>query len=548
MQAEMQPASNAPRPQPVVPEARIEALDVVRGFALFGIFLMNIEFFNRSMSGIGDGMPLGLTGLDWLASWFISYFVQGKFWTIFSLLFGMGFAVMLTRAERAGRPFLAPYLRRILGLAVFGAAHFIFLWAGDILFSYAVAAGALLILLYGTWKPILLAVLVLVGFGMATGLDQVYGIAGAMGFVALVSLYLRDERRVMVRGYSLPRLSLLFLVLGMVALVAAIVLWSLANGPKEPRIPVSMAAVIVLVLSVLSAIYKDPPPLRELRLGVTIYTVSFVIMTFFGAVQYLIPEEPATSVGSPAAAARSTDKTEADKAVQKKAEQAKRLVTRQENIAKEVRILSNGSYLEAVELRARRFPEKMAGDAGFATVLVAMFLLGSWLVRSGVMENTGANLALFRKLAVYGLPIGIGMGLMGSMIAVSHVAGDNHDGFQLARGLTVLGNLPACLGYVGLVVLMLHSHSIFSGIRVLAPVGRMALTNYLLQSVLCSAYFYGYGLGQWGMGRAMQVVFVVCVFAVQIALSHWWLARYRFGPMEWVWRAFTYRTTPAMRR
>ena len=548
MQAEMQPASNAPRPQPVVPEARIEALDVVRGFALFGIFLMNIEFFNRSMSGIGDGMPLGLTGLDWLASWFISYFVQGKFWTIFSLLFGMGFAVMLTRAERAGRPFLAPYLRRILGLAVFGAAHFIFLWAGDILFSYAVAAGALLILLYGTWKPILLAVLVLVGFGMATGLDQVYGIAGAMGFVALVSLYLRDERRVMVRGYSLPRLSLLFLVLGMVALVAAIVLWSLANGPKEPRIPVSMAAVIVLVLSVLSAIYKDPPPLRELRLGVTIYTVSFVIMTFFGAVQYLIPEEPATSVGSPAAAARSTDKTEADKAVQKKAEQAKRLVTRQENIAKEVRILSNGSYLEAVELRARRFPEKMAGDAGFATVLVAMFLLGSWFVRSGVMENTGANLALFRKLAVYGLPIGIGMGLMGSMIAVSHVAGDNHDGFQLARGLTVLGNLPACLGYVGLVVLMLHSHSIFSGIRVLAPVGRMALTNYLLQSVLCSAYFYGYGLGQWGMGRAMQVVFVVCVFAVQIALSHWWLARYRFGPMEWVWRAFTYRTTPAMRR
>lgn len=548
MQAEMQPASNAPRPQPVVPEARIEALDVVRGFALFGIFLMNIEFFNRSMSGIGDGMPLGLTGLDWLASWFISYFVQGKFWTIFSLLFGMGFAVMLTRAERAGRPFLAPYLRRILGLAVFGAAHFIFLWAGDILFSYAVAAGALLILLYGTWKPILLAVLVLVGFGMATGLDPVYGIAGALGFVALVSLYLRDERRVMVRGYSLPRLSLLFLVLGVVALVAAIVLWSLANGPKEPRIPVSLAAVILLVLSVLSAIYKDPPALRELRLGATIYTVSFVIMTFFGAVQYLIPEEPATSVGSPAAAARSTDKTEADKAVQKKAEQAKRLVTRQENIAKEVRILSNGSYLEAVELRARRFPEKMAGDAGFATVLVAMFLLGSWFVRSGVMENTGANLALFRKLAVYGLPIGIGMGLMGSMIAVSHVAGDNHDGFQLARGLTVLGNLPACLGYVGLVVLMLHSHSIFSGIRVLAPVGRMALTNYLLQSVLCSAYFYGYGLGQWGMGRAMQVVFVVCVFAVQIALSHWWLARYRFGPMEWVWRAFTYRTTPAMRR
>ena len=57
---------------------------------LIGIFLMNIEWFNRSSSGIGLGMPLGLTGIDWFASWFIAYFIQGKFWTIFSLLFGMG--------------------------------------------------------------------------------------------------------------------------------------------------------------------------------------------------------------------------------------------------------------------------------------------------------------------------------------------------------------------------------------------------------------------------------------------------------------------------
>lgn len=548
MQEELPHTSITPPTPPVIRTARIEALDVVRGFALFGIFLMNIEFFNRSMTGIGDGMPFGLTGMDWLASWFIAYFVQGKFWTIFSLLFGMGFAVMLTRAERAGRPFLATYLRRILGLAVFGAAHFIFLWAGDILFSYAVGAGALLILLYGTWKPIVLALLVLVLFGLVTGLDPVYGIAGALSFVALVSLYMRDEKRITVRGHSLPRLSLLFGVLGVVAVVAAIVLWSLADGPKEPRIPVSLFAVILLVLSVLSTRFKDPATARELRLGVTLYVVPLFIMTVLGAAQYLMPEPTAAKVADKQSVQTTADKTEAEKAAQKKAEREKRLATRQENIAKEVRILSSGSYLEAVEMRARRFPEKLAGDAGFATVLAAMFLLGSWFVRSGVMENTGAHLPLFRKLAVYGLPIGIGMGLLGSLVAVSHVAGDNHDGFQFARGLTMLGNLPACLGYVSLVVLMLHNQSALSRIRVLAPVGRMALTNYLLQSVVCSMYFYGYGLGQWGMGRATQVVFVVGVFAVQIALSHWWLARYRFGPMEWVWRAFTYRTTPAMRR
>jgi uncharacterized membrane protein YeiB len=75
---------------PITASQRIEALDVVRGFALLGIFLMNIEWFNRPITSLGEGMPRGLTGIDWFASWFVAYFVQGKFWTIFSLLFGMG--------------------------------------------------------------------------------------------------------------------------------------------------------------------------------------------------------------------------------------------------------------------------------------------------------------------------------------------------------------------------------------------------------------------------------------------------------------------------
>ena len=81
-------------------------------------------------------------------------------------------------AERAERDFLGPYLRRILALAVFGAAHYIFLWSGDILFSYAVAAGALLILLYGKWKPILIALAILAGVGFIPEFDAVWVIAG----------------------------------------------------------------------------------------------------------------------------------------------------------------------------------------------------------------------------------------------------------------------------------------------------------------------------------------------------------------------------------
>jgi uncharacterized membrane protein YeiB len=190
----------------------------------------------------------------------------------------------------------------------------------------------------------------------------------------------------------------------------------------------------------------------------------------------------------------------------------------------------------------------MAQDAGFASILVAMFLLGVWFVRSGVMENTQAHLGLFRKLFLFALPFGIGLGLAGSLIAVSSTPGDPHDGFVAARGLAMLGNLPACLGYVGMVVVLLHSRSPWARIGILAPFGRMALTHYLLQSVICASVFYGYGLGQWGMARSVQVVFVVLVLALQIAVSHWWLARFRFGPMEWLWRGFTYRQTPPLLR
>src|SRR5438132_3501662 len=106
-----------PAAEPLAPLSsgeRIQSLDVVRGFALIGMLMMNVEFFNRATATLSNGLPPGVTGIDRWAGWFVQYFVTGKFWTTFSLLFGMGFAVMLTRAERSHRSFLAPYIRRIV--------------------------------------------------------------------------------------------------------------------------------------------------------------------------------------------------------------------------------------------------------------------------------------------------------------------------------------------------------------------------------------------------------------------------------------------------
>jgi uncharacterized protein len=84
--------------------------------------------------------------------------------------------------------------------------------------------------------------------------------------------------------------------------------------------------------------------------------------------------------------------------------------------------------------------------------------------------------------------------------------------------------------------------------RWLAPAGRMALTNYLLQSVVGTLLFYQYGLGLWGqVSRAWQFALVIAVFALQLVFSRWWLRRFRFGPVEWLWRWATYGHRPAMR-
>jgi uncharacterized protein len=558
---------------PIAANQRIEALDVVRGFALLGIFLMNIEYFNRTISSLDQGMPRGLAGIDWFASWFIAYFVQGKFWTIFSLLFGMGFAVMMTRAASAGREFKTVYVRRVLALAVFGAAHFVLLWEGDILFSYAVAALMLMIVLYGKTRPLLMAIALAAGVAFVPGLGNVAAVAIGLVTAGLLAIYLRSGKHVTILRHAVPLFSFLLLVIGSLLVIAAAVFWLLPDGPVEPRLPLSIFGPLLLLAGWLSWRYYEPAEKRSVRLAVSIYLFLGISIVAGGLIQRFGPDpdaavaaqtpanEPAradaTDAATPAAAAdktveeqtaKSPEQIKQERAAERRAEREKELAKSKAEGEQELRILTTGSYWEAVKWRGGRFPEKVANDFGFAIVLVGMFLLGTWFVRSGVMEDTGAHLPFFRTLAAYGLPVGIGLGLLGSLIAMSHTLGDRYDGWGIAVGLSIIGNLPACLGYVGAVVLMLHSKTAFSRIRVLGPLGRMALTNYLTQSLIGATVFYGYAMGYWGMPRAQQVLFVLVVYAAQIAVSHWWLSRFLYGPMEWLWRGFTYWQIPRLRR
>ncbi|GMB08858.1 hypothetical protein B1no1_15680 [Thermolongibacillus altinsuensis] len=83
----------------------------------------------------------------------------------------------------------------------------------------------------------------------------------------------------------------------------------------------------------------------------------------------------------------------------------------------------------------------------------------------------------------------------------------------------------------------------------LAPVGKMALTNYLLQSIICTTLFYSYGFGLYGNVRPFVALLIaIIIYVVQVIYSHWWMRSFEIGPIEWIWRAITYGEKPRLRR
>lgn len=562
---------------PVAAKERIAVLDVIRGFALIGIFLMNVEFFNRAVGELGEGMPAGLSGLNWLASYVIAYFVAGKFWTIFSLLFGMGFALMLTRTETKGQNFLQPYLRRLFALAIFGLLHHILIWPGDILFSYAIAAAGLLLILFGKLRWIFLAGLLLVLCAIIPLLNQVGAIGVALTLLAGIAFLLRTETTVNFFGKTLPITAAVLCIMGGIALLLSV------GGFLIPTMKILRGAIVsagfFFLLAFILARSFQPKEDRPWKVGSLLYCTLFISMIIGGGFEYWGGKETTTATNniepkseqivvasisaasgavsetansvpavstSTTAASSDAAKRKAEAAEQKKKELEREKKKEADNQL-EVQILTKGTYLDALKFRAKEFAENWANVTIFSVLINCMFLIGFWFVRSGIMDNTQAHLPLFRKLALFGLPVGIGLGIAGSLITTAPVKGLENDPFTLATGLLYLGNLPACLGYVSVLVLMFNSAGALAKVKVLAPYGRMALTNYLSQSIICSAVFYSYGLGYYGMQRAHQVVFVLIVVILQLMFSHWWLSKFRYGPMEWLWRAVTYWKLPAFK-
>jgi uncharacterized protein len=110
------------------------------------------------------------------------------------------------------------------------------------------------------------------------------------------------------------------------------------------------------------------------------------------------------------------------------------------------------------------------------------------------------------------------------------------------------GSILVSLGYVGAVMLVARAGALRGLTRRLAAVGRMALSMYLLQSIICTTLFYGHGFGLFGrVQRVGQIGIVAAIVILQLWLAPLWLDRFRFGPFEWMWRTLTYLRSQPMR-
>lgn len=422
-------------PAPVSKADRIQTIDIVRGFALLGILLMNIPGFGIDNAVFFKILEGPKDNPDYYALAAMGSFFEGTMRGLFSMLFGAGMILFtLNKKETPGGLSVAEaYYRRLLWLVLFGMINaYILLWQGDILFYY-----------------------------------------GLIGMVL----------------YPLRKMS----------------------------------------------------PKWLLMLGV----LCFVIGVYKGMSGYL-----------------DTREKRAKYLTAMKAEKEKKVLTAEQKTDKE-------TWIE-IEKNSRPNPEnsvrnvrKMRSD--YATIftyfvpgnsngeawgmfhgiwdMLGMMLIGMGLFTLGFFSNKLPTSTYAMTLLVgYGIGIPIGWiyfskGWNGFVHFTQYV-----DAYRVPHWILYdLKRVLLSIGHASLIMLVYRSKIIPWMMKGLGNVGQMAFTNYLMQSIICTWFFFGYGFGNYDKLRFYQLYYVVgAVWIFQLIFSAIWLRYFRFGPFEWVWRSLTY--------
>jgi uncharacterized protein len=176
-----------------------------------------------------------------------------------------------------------------------------------------------------------------------------------------------------------------------------------------------------------------------------------------------------------------------------------------------------------------------------------LMLLGMAFMKAGVFSARRSQ-AFYTKLMLYGYGFGLPMVIASMVFLSSH--GWDEGYFQIAgMHWNYIGSVLVGMGHIGLVIGLCKRVREGRWLDRFAAVGRMAFTNYLMQTVLCTLLFYGYGFGLYGkLDRLAQMAVVLVVWALQLWWSPLWLKTFLYGPAEYLWRSLTYGKLPPLRR
>ena len=431
-------AKEPPPAAPVTAAERVASVDVLRGVALLGILAMNIVAFAWPFPVYENPtLAPGYTGSD-LGAWLFNEFIfSGKMMSTFSMLFGAGLVLMAGRLEARGTSLRGVYYRRVLWLLAFGLVHAYLIWAGDILYDYAVC-GLLL--------------------------------------------------------YPLRR--------------------------KSPRTLIALGTAGILLSAV----------------------VALGAGAFFGWLQREAPRVEAAKKAGRAVSERVAWVPETWRGIQKE------MRPTAEVIRKEIRTY-RGGYAGIVKSRAKEvFFMQTVGFLMFILWGTAgRMLLGMGLMKLGVFAAERSD-RFYGRLALCGYGVGLPLTALGAGHLVQH-RWDMIDSMACGQVLSYLGTVPMALGHAAVVMLIYRAGWLPDLTRRLAAVGRMALSNYLAHSLVCTTLFYGYGFGLFGhIGRVWLFAVVLAIWAAQLWYSPIWLESFRFGPAEWLWRSLTYGKPQPMRQ
>jgi len=420
---------------PVSQSERIVIIDSLRGIALLGILMMNMPYFALPYP-VPDTLVLRnewgtINEKTW---YFINWFLEGSQRAIFSLLFGAGVILFITRLEKrmSGMMPAEYFLRRQLWLLVFGLFNaFVLLWPGDILFQYAICG-----------------IIVFVFHRL-----PVKGLLIAAG-VCLLLMTARENRN-LYRDKGI-----------------------ISKGEAVARLDTTKVK--------LNDQQKD-------ELG-----------------------------------AMTGMREKSDSAAQRK-EMEKNLREIRGSYAQTYNNLSNVS--SKLEFYYTYY--------GLWDVLLFMFL-GMAFYKSGVLMGQASS-KIYWGLFI----IGLGAGLLISYFRLQPMLETRFNRFLFVKKVPFefyeISRTLRSLGIFGLIMLLYKSGWFNWLFRLMQPVGQMAFTNYLMQSLIGAIFFFGIGFGMFGQFQRYEIYYVVgAVWILEIAWSHLWLRYFRFGPLEWLWRSLTY--------